>query len=237
MIIKAKESLAMSEGDMKQRLMVALDMPDAAQALQVRDQLAEHVGWFKVGLRLFVAEGAPLVRALLQSHKVFLDLKFHDIPNTVAQAIESAGALGVQMVNVHAAGGTEMLKRAVEAAAVFPDMQLIAVTVLTSDDMPAEQAKLVAVERALLACDAGLDGVVCSVHEVAAIKEACGHAFVTVTPGIRWGGQSSQDQKRVADPTMAVQQGADYLVVGRPIIQAAIPADAANEAVQMMCKA
>jgi len=227
----------MSECDMRRRLMVALDMPDAAQALNMRDQLAEHVAWFKVGLRLFVAEGAPLVRELLTSHHVFLDLKFHDIPNTVAQAIESAGALGVQMVNVHAAGGTEMLQRAVEAAAAFPNMQLIAVTVLTSDPMPVEQAKHVAVERALLARDAGLDGVVCSVHEVASIKAACGDDFVTVTPGIRWGGQAVQDQKRVADPALAVQQGSDYLVVGRPIIQSAIPADAADEAVCMMSKA
>jgi len=226
----------MSKGDMREHLMVALDMENATQALHMRDQLAEHVGWFKVGLRLFVAEGAPLVRELVKSHNVFLDLKFHDIPNTVAQAIESAGALGVQMVNVHALGGSEMLKRAVEAAAAFPDMQLIAVTVLTSDSMPAEQARLVAVERALLARDAGLHGVVCSVHEVASIKKACGHDFVTVTPGIRWGGQDIQDQKRVADPAFAVQQGSDYLVVGRPILQAAVPADAADEAVDMMSK-
>lgn len=226
----------MSEGDMRQRLMVALDMPDATQALHMRNQLAEHVGWFKVGLRLFVAEGAPLVRELLKSHKVFLDLKFHDIPNTVAQAIESAGALGVQMVNVHAAGGSEMLKRAVKAAAAFPDMQLIAVTVLTSDSMPSEQAKTVAVERALLARDAGLHGVVCSVHEVESIKKACGDDFVTVTPGIRWGNQDIQDQKRVADPALAVRQGSDYLVVGRPILQAEVPADAADEAVCMMSK-
>jgi len=224
----------MNEEAMRQRLMVALDMSDAAQALHMRDQLAEHVGWFKVGLRLFVAEGAPLVRELLKSHKVFLDLKFHDIPNTVAQAIESAGALGVQMVNVHAAGGSEMLKRAVDSSSAFPDMQLIAVTVLTSDSMPAEQAKVVAVERALLARDAGLHGVVCSVHEVASIKKACGDKFVTVTPGIRWGNQDVQDQKRVANPALAVQQGSDYLVVGRPIIQAAIPMDAADEAVRMM---
>jgi len=114
---------------------------------------------------------------------------------------------------------------------------LIAVTVLTSDNMPAEQAKVVAVERALLARDAGLHGVVCSVHEVAVIKEACGDAFVTVTPGIRWGGQNIQDQKRIADPALAVQQGSDYLVIGRPIIQASIPSNAADEAVQMMCKA
>jgi len=218
----------------RQRLMVALDMPNAQQAFALRDQLADHAGWFKVGLRLFVAEGAPLVRALLETHKVFLDLKFHDIPNTVAQAIESAGHLGVQMVNVHAAGGSDMLKAAVKAAASFPDMTLIAVTVLTSDGMPAAQANTLAVERALLAKDAGLQGVVCSVHEVASIKQACGHDFITVTPGIRWGNQDVQDQKRIADPAFAIQSGADYLVVGRPIIQAENPASAADEAVSMM---
>jgi len=218
-------------------LMVALDMANAQQALAMRDQLAGHIGWVKVGLRLFVAEGAPLVRELLQRHQVFLDLKFHDIPNTVAQAIESAGALGVQMVNVHAAGGAEMLKAAATAAAPFPDMKLIAVTVLTSDSMPAEQAKKVAVERALLARDAGLQGVVCSVHEVASIKAACGMDFITVTPGIRWGNQDVQDQKRIADPHFAIQSGADYLVVGRPIIQAENPAAAADDAVQMMSMA
>ena len=151
---------------MQERLMIALDLENKAQALKMREQLIGHVGWLKVGLRLFVAEGTPLVRELLNTHKVFLDLKFHDIPNTVYQAIESAGHLGVQMVNVHASGGCEMLQRAAQAAELFPHMKLIAVTVLTSDgSMSAEQAKQVAVARALLARDAGLDGVVCSVHE------------------------------------------------------------------------
>ncbi|MDQ6974407.1 MAG: orotidine-5'-phosphate decarboxylase [Mariprofundaceae bacterium] len=224
----------MNKEDFRQRLMVALDMPNAQEAWIKRDQLADHVGWFKVGLRLFVAEGAPLVRTLLKTHKVFLDLKFHDIPNTVAQAIESAGDLGVQMVNVHAAGGAEMLQAASQAAAAFPDMRLIAVTVLTSDAMPAKQANQQAVERALLAKQAGLHGVVCSVHEVANIKQVCGHDFITVTPGIRWGNQDIQDQKRVADPSFAIQSGADYLVVGRPILQAKNPVSAADEAVRMM---
>jgi len=224
----------MNQESFRQRLMVALDMPNAQEALALRHQLADHVGWFKVGLRLFVAEGAPLVRQLLETHKVFLDLKFHDIPNTVAQAIESAGKLGVNMVNVHAAGGPEMLQAAVKSASAFPDMTLIAVTVLTSDPMPAQQAKELAVERALLAKNAGLHGVVCSVHEVANIKAACGNDFITVTPGIRWGNQDIQDQKRIADPSFAIQSGSDYLVVGRPIIQAENPASAADEAVAMM---
>jgi len=227
----------MNHNEQRQRLMVALDMPNAEQALQMRDQLAAHVGWFKVGLRLFVAEGAPLVRELLKTHRVFLDLKFHDIPNTVAQAIESAGKLGVQMVNVHAAGGPEMLSAAAHAAKAFPDMTLIAVTVLTSDPMPPEQARNLAVERAIMARDAGLHGVVCSVHEVASIKAACGSDFITVTPGIRWGDQDAQDQKRIADPQFAIASGADYLVVGRPIIQADSPAAAADDAVHRMALA
>jgi len=227
----------MNTEDFRQRLMVALDMPNAQEAFALRDQLAEHVGWFKVGLRLFVAEGASLVRNLLETHKVFLDLKFHDIPNTVAQAIESAGKLGVQMVNVHAAGGSDMLQAAVKAASAFPNMNLIAVTVLTSDSMSPEEANKLAVKRALLAKEAGLQGVVCSVHEVANIKQACGHDFITVTPGIRWGNQDVQDQKRIADPKFAIESGADYLVVGRPIIQAQIPTDAADEAIAMMAAA
>ena len=219
---------------MRDRLMVAMDVNSAEQALALRNLIGEAAGWLKVGLRLFVAEGPPLVRALATEHRIFLDLKFHDIPNTVAQAIESAGGLGVQMVNVHAGGGEEMLAAAAKAAADFPKMKLIAVTVLTSDPMPREQARQVALKRAKMARDAGLAGVVCSVHEVAAIKEVCGADFLTVTPGIRWGDQELQDQKRVADPGSAIAAGADYLVVGRPIIKASDPQAAAREAIEMM---
>lgn len=219
---------------MHERLMVALDVSQAGEALSLRDSLGDAAGWLKVGLRLFVAEGPALVRTLAAQHKIFLDLKFHDIPNTVAQAVESAGNLGVNMVNVHAGGGAEMLAAAAAAARAFPDMKLIAVTVLTSDPMPKEEAGRVALQRAGMARAAGLHGVVCSVHEVAAIREACGDAFLTVTPGIRWGGQDRQDQKRVADPRAAVAAGADYLVVGRPIIRADDPRRAAQEAVDMM---
>jgi len=219
---------------MRDRLMVALDVSNMERALAIREKVGAEAGWLKVGLRLFVAEGPPLVRELATVHKIFLDLKFHDIPNTVAEAVESAGKMGVQMLNVHAGGGPEMLKRASEVASTFPDMKLIAVTVLTSDPMPAEAAKRIALERARLTQDAGLDGVVCSVHEAAAIKQACGGDFITVTPGIRWGGQDSQDQKRIADPGYAIKSSSDYLVVGRPILQAADPALAAREAVAMM---
>ena len=219
---------------MRDRLMVALDMPDRDQALAMRDAVGDGVGWVKVGMRLFVAEGPGLVRELLGQHRVFLDLKFHDIPNTVAQAVESAGHLGVQMVNVHASGGLAMMEAAAQAATAFPDMLLIGVTVLTSDTRSAEEALRLAQERALLAKKAGLHGVVCSVHEVRAIKQECGEDFLTVTPGIRWGGQDRQDQQRVADPAMAIREGADYLVVGRPILQAPSPRQAAEEAIAMM---
>jgi orotidine-5'-phosphate decarboxylase len=219
---------------MRDRLMVALDVPDMDRALAMREKIGGEAGWLKVGLRLFVAEGPSLVRKLTEEHKIFLDLKFHDIPNTVAEAVESAGKLGVQMLNVHAGGGPDMLKRASEAASEFPEMKLIAVTVLTSDPMPSGDAMSVALERARMTQDAGLDGVVCSVHEVAAIKEACGAGFIAVTPGIRWGGQDAQDQKRIADPGYAIESGSDYLVVGRPVLQAVEPALVAREVVEMM---
>jgi len=219
---------------MKNRLMVALDLPDREHAEAIARELAGEVGWFKIGLRLFVATGPELVRSVLQTHHVFLDLKFHDIPNTVAEAVTSAGALGVQMTNIHAAGGPDMMRAALEAAQSFPNMKLIAVTVLTSDPMPAAEAKTEAVRRAEMAREVGLHGVVCSVHEAAAIKQACGHDFLTVTPGIRWGGQATNDQKRIADPALAITEGADYLVVGRPILQATDRKAAAREAVALM---
>lgn len=219
---------------MKNRLMLALDLPDREKAEAMARELAGDIGWFKIGLRLFVAAGPELVRSILQTHRVFLDLKFHDIPNTVAEAIDSAGRLGVQMTNIHAAGGPDMMRAAADAARSFPHMQLIAVTVLTSDPMPAGQAKIEAVRRADAARQAGLHGVVCSVHEVGAIKAACGQDFITVTPGIRWGGQSANDQQRIADPAYAVSSGADYLVVGRPILQAPDRRAAVREAVALM---
>jgi len=220
---------------MRDHLMVALDVPGKHEALAMRDLLMDEVGWFKVGLRLFVAEGPGLVCTLLETHRVFLDLKFHDIPNTVAEAVSSAGVLGVQMLNVHAAGGAEMLSAAAEAARAFPGMRLIAVTVLTSQSADAAQEQVC--RYAVAAHQAGLHGVVCSAHEAAAVKQACGPDFITVTPGIRWGGQALQDQRRVADPAMAMRAGADYIVVGRPVLRAADPRAAAREAIAMMREA
>jgi len=219
---------------MRERLMVALDVPDRDHAMELCRRLADSAGWFKLGLRLFVAEGPNLARELLRTHRIFLDLKFHDIPNTVAEAVESAGRLGVQMTNVHACGGLEMMRAAAAAAKPFPRMKLIAVTVLTSAPMPPEQARIEAVRRARLARDAGLDGVVCSVHEVQAIKDACGEDFLAVTPGIRWQDQERNDQRRTADPGGAIRAGADFLVVGRPILKAPDPRAATMEALAMM---
>ncbi len=218
----------------RDRLMVALDMPDRERALDICRRVGDSAGWFKVGLRLFVAEGPDLIRTLTRTHRVFLDLKFHDIPNTVAEAVASAGNLGVHMSNVHAGGGVDMMIAAAQSAAYFPQMKVIAVTVLTSSTMKAERVRHEAVRYAIMAQEAGLDGVVCSVHEVSDIKKACGTDFLTVAPGIRWGEQASNDQKRVADPGMAMRQGADYIVVGRPIIRAPDPRTAAMEALAMM---
>lgn len=219
---------------MRDRLMVALDVSGASEALAMRERLGASVGWFKVGLRLFVSDGPALVRTLLDTHKIFLDLKFHDIPNTVAEAVASAGGLGVQMLNVHAAGGMPMLQAAAKAATRFPGLRLIAVTVLTSAQMAPGDARKLAVERALAARQAGLNGVVCSAQEVAAIKKACGKDFITVTPGIRLAGGSCDDQVRIATPDMAVSEGADYLVVGRPVLQAGDPRAAVDDIVRLM---
>lgn len=214
--------------------MVALDVPDMDRAMAVRDQLGETVHWFKVGLQLFVSSGPQLIRRLLETNKIFLDLKFHDIPNTVAEAVKSAANLGVHMLNVHASGGRDMLEAAARAAAAYPRLRLIAVTVLTSEKMDADMARRVAVERAVMAKDAGLHGIVCSAHEVFVIKEACGEDFLTVTPGIRWADQNTNDQHRIATPGLAIRNGADYLVVGRPILRAGDPLAMARQAIEEM---
>lgn len=218
---------------MKERIMVAMDVANGHDALALRDKLVGEVGWLKVGLRLFVAEGPALIRELQRDHRIFLDLKFYDIPNTVMQAVQSAGGLGVDMVNVHAAGGEAMLLAAAKGAQPFPNMRLIAVTVLTSSQPDASTLSKV-LQATAMAQKSGLHGVVCSVHEAASIKEKFGDRIITVTPGIRWGNQDMQDQARVATPADAVVAGSDYLVIGRPIIQAKNPALAALEAATMM---
>ena len=215
------------------RIIVALDFPAGAPALAAAARLDPALCRVKVGKELFTAAGPALVGELVQQgFGVFLDLKFHDIPNTVAGACRAAAGLGVWMVNVHALGGRVMMeaaREAVEGSGRRP--LLIAVTVLTSMG-PADLAEVgvggtpaAAVSRlARLAQQSGLDGVVCSAEEAPELRRACGPRFALVTPGIRLAGADTQDQKRVMTPQAAVAAGADYLVIGRPITQSADPA-------------
>jgi len=214
------------------KIIVALDYPQAQPALDLVARLEPTLCRLKVGKELFTAAGPQLVEQCMQrGFEVFLDLKFHDIPNTTAQACKAAASLGVWMVNVHASGGAAMMRAAREAMAGFarPPL-LIAVTVLTS----LTDADLVAigyagsasenVERlARLAAASGLDGVVCSAEEAALLRAALGAGFVTVTPGIRLPGDARGDQARVVTPEEAVRRGAHYLVIGRPVTQSADP--------------
>ena len=230
------------------QLLVALDVESGERAVTLATELRDSVGGVKVGSRLFTLEGPALVRALVETGiRVFLDLKFHDIPNTVAQAVEAAVHAGVWMVNVHASGGRPMMEAAARAGREAqrrdgqPAPLLVAVTVLTS----MSQATLAGtgVDRPLLdqvialarlAKEAGLDGVVASPLETAAIRQACGSDFVVVTPGIRGAaaGAERNDQARTMGPADALRAGSSYIVVGRPIISAADPRAAAAEIVK-----
>ncbi len=217
------------------RIIVALDYAAAAPALAFAGRVDPALCRLKVGKELFVAEGPRLVEALArQGFQVFLDLKFHDIPNTVAQACKAAAALGVWLVNVHASGGLRMMAAAREALEGLPERpRLIAVTVLTS--MGAEDLRGIGVTAepgeqvlrlARLAREAGLDGVVCSAREAGVLRAAIGRDFLLVTPGIRPAGSHADDQTRIMTPARALEAGADYLVIGRPITQAADPIEA-----------
>jgi orotidine-5'-phosphate decarboxylase len=225
----------------RDRLVVALDVPTAEEALLLVDRLAGLAGMFKVGSQLFTASGPDLVRALVtRGEKVFLDLKYHDIPNTVAGAVSAACQLGVSLVDVHALGGKAMMEAAVGA---MPAMgtRLLAITVLTSHDAAGLEELGVAGEvtdtvrrLALLAHAAEVDGVVASPQEVPIVREACGQDFLIVTPGIRPAGARTGDQARSATPATALKAGADLLVVGRPIIDAPDPAAAARAILREM---
>jgi orotidine-5'-phosphate decarboxylase len=228
----------------KDRILVALDVETGAEALSLAGALRGSVGGFKVGSRLFTAEGPAIVRALAeQGDRVFLDLKFHDIPNTVATAVAAATELGVWMLNVHATGGTAMMGAALAAARQtaakrgVPAPLVIAVTVLTSMNQASLAETGIAIELldqvlrlAELTRQAGLDGVVASPRETSSIRARCGRGFSIVTPGIRGGAASSakEDQERTMSPAEAVAAGASYLVVGRPIIAASDPREAAQ---------
>lgn len=214
------------------KIIVALDFPTAPAALDMVARLDPALCRVKVGKELFTAAGPALVETLVRyGFGVFLDLKFHDIPNTVAGACKAAARLGVWMVNVHASGGRAMLQAAREAlAGETQPPKLIAVTLLTSlgvidlaDIGMQGPPQDVVLRLARLAQDAGLDGVVCSAQEAQALRANCGACFDLVTPGIRLADATMDDQKRVMTPRAAIHAGADYLVIGRPITQAAEP--------------
>lgn len=215
-------------------VIIALDFPDAKSAYAFLDKFQEEKPYVKVGMELFYAEGPQIVREIkARGHKIFLDLKLHDIPNTVKNAMRSLSRLDVDMVNLHAAGTIDMMRAAREGL-TRPDgtrPMLLAVTQLTSTSEERMQKELLIAatmedtvkKYALNAKEAGLDGVVCSPLEARLVKDACGQAFQTVTPGIRFADEAADDQARVMTPDRARQGGSDFIVVGRPITQAADP--------------
>lgn len=226
------------------KLIVALDVETVQRARELHNILRDVAGMFKVGSQLFTAAGPDFVREIVRAgSRVFLDLKFHDIPNTVAAASREAARLGVSIFNIHGAGGSEMMKRAAEAVNDVSVREglarpiLIAVTVLTSADVAtlteigvADNPQEQVARLARLAANCGVDGVVASPHEVALVRSAVEQTgFVIVTPGVRPAGTATHDQKRVMTPAEAIRAGADYLVVGRAILDADDPAMAARK--------
>jgi orotidine-5'-phosphate decarboxylase len=229
----------------REQLIVALDFPDGAAALALVDRLENLIQWFKIGLELYLSEDNNIVDAVQsRGFSVFLDLKLHDIPNTVAGAVRSVAKSGAGMLTLHSAGGPAMLAAAREAAVALPSpLQLLAVTVLTSMDpsqlastgitaSPADQV----MRLAKMAYGTGIRGFVASAEEVAALRAAYPDATLVI-PGIRPAGADTGDQKRVATPAAAIAAGADYLVVGRPITQAADPAAAAHSILEEIAAA
>jgi orotidine-5'-phosphate decarboxylase len=221
----------MKSEKIKPKLIAALDVDSVERAKKIVDILYPEVKIFKIGSQLFTRSGPAAVKMVRKKGaKVFLDLKFHDIPNTVACAVREAKSHGVFMLNVHASGGAEMMRAAVNARGKSKTPLLLAVTVLTSMDKkelgnigvfrrPSAQVR----KLSLLAKECGMDGVVCSGQEIGIVRKACGRSFIVLTPGIRPVSKSLQDQKRVVTPEAAARKGADYIVVGRPIIKAKHP--------------
>ena len=219
---------------MAKDVIIACDFAGAAETFAFLDRFPEEKPFVKIGMELYYAEGPQIVRALkARGHRIFLDLKLHDIPNTVKKAMRVLAGLGADIVNLHAAGTRAMMEAALEGL-TRPDGSrplLIAVTQLTSTDQQSMERELlidrpldeVVLAYARNAADAGLDGVVCSPLEAGRVHEVCGPAFLTVTPGVRFAEGEKGDQKRIATPARARELGSDYIVVGRPITQAADP--------------
>jgi orotidine-5'-phosphate decarboxylase len=228
--------------DLRDRLIVALDVSSAADARKVVQAVGEAARFYKVGKQLFTAEGPAVVRELVASgRKVFLDLKYHDIPNTVAEAVREAGKLGVSMLTVHASGGGKMLRAASDAAKNSPELRIVAVTVLTSldqDDLEKIGIRGSVLDEVLrlaaLAITDGCDGVVASAQESKKLRAQFGPEPLIVTPGVRPTGSSKDDQARVVTPAEAIAAGASHIVVGRPITGATDPGAAAKAILEEM---
>ncbi|HZE12384.1 MAG TPA: orotidine-5'-phosphate decarboxylase [Chthoniobacterales bacterium] len=219
-----------------EKIIVALDVPSAEEGLSLVSLLAGAVGFFKIGLQSYTAEGPALVQRVSAASNVFLDLKLHDIPNTVAKAVEAADRLGVKILTLHLSGGGEMIRAAVRARK--SDMLLLGVTVLTSSTDEtlreigvSENASEQVLRLARLGVANGIDGVVASPHEARLLRAEFGDKIKIVTPGIRPAGSEANDQKRFTTPRHAIEEGADYLVVGRPITAAPDPLAAVNRIV------
>jgi orotidine-5'-phosphate decarboxylase len=237
------DALAPASLAMRDRLIVALDVSSAGAAQELVRRIGEAAGIYKVGLQLFTAEGPGLVRDLVASgRRVFLDLKLHDIPNTVSHAVKAAVELRVHMLTVHASGGAAMLRAATEAA--HARLNILAVTVLTSltdEDMQETGVSGRVADQALrmasLAQNTGCQGIVSSPREASMIRKSLGEGFAIVTPGVRPAGAQTNDQQRIATPGEAIANGASHIVVGRPITHAADPARAAQSIIEEMRKA
>ncbi|GAB4112526.1 MAG: orotidine-5'-phosphate decarboxylase [Candidatus Caldatribacteriota bacterium] len=233
----------------KERLIIALDVDNLKIAGNLVDKLGEYVNIFKIGNQLFTAEGTQAIKMLKEKGKeVFLDLKFHDIPNTVARAAEAATRLGVYIFNLHISGGLEMMRAAVEAsrnASLTWKIRkpiILGVTILTSINQKILEEEI-GIKKSLeeqvanlakLAQAAGLDGVIASSREIEMIRKGCGEDFIILTPGMRPAGKLIHDQKRVMTPGEAIKRGADFIVVGRPIREAANPVQAMREIIEEM---
>lgn len=238
------EKRNMSKRDCK--LILALDLPDRESALKILDELRGKLEWVKIGLQMYLKYGANFVREVSgMGFKIFLDLKLFDIPNTVASAVESVSALPVSMLTIHASGGREMMRRAVESAAERnPELLILGVTVVTSFDADSLAETGVELEPewqveklAKLAVDSGLKGLVCSPLEIEGLRSILPEDTVLVTPGIRPSGSSADEQKRIMTPADAARAGSDFIVVGRPILKAENPAFAVSKILEEIANA